>query len=160
VNCKSIIALGLGCLSIGILLPSFPDTALAKPVFERSAPTGEAMKKIIQRNVRLSGNLIPTDSAGLSYPVYQTACSQITVSVLRGNEVSASTQAVGSTISNGCTYTLDVTTGQYTVAGQYKIDVISRPRVFDYVIWGKEDIPQPFPSQFDLKVYKFFVGPK
>jgi hypothetical protein len=34
VNCKSIIALGLGCLSIGILLPSFPKAAEAQPVFK------------------------------------------------------------------------------------------------------------------------------
>jgi hypothetical protein len=62
VNCKSIIALGLGCLSIGILLPSFPDTALAKPVFERSSPALQS------KSSRVSGFLVGTDGTYVNIP--------------------------------------------------------------------------------------------
>jgi hypothetical protein len=74
VNCKSIIALGLGCLSIGILLPSFPDTAEAQPVFERSSPALQS------KSSRVSGFLVGTDGTYVNIP-----CAALKVEMVEYN---------------------------------------------------------------------------
>ncbi len=112
------------------------------------------------RNIKIVGNLIPDDPAGLSYPVYQTACSNIKVSLKRDNKTIASTQAAGSTISNGCTYELNTGTLQLIVTGKLRIVAVSAVSSDSYGVSGSADITQPSPSQVDLKVSKYFSGPK
>lgn len=113
------------------------------------------------RNIKLVGNFTPNDPAGLSYPVYQTACNNIRVSLKRDNKIIASAQAAGSTISNGCTYELNTGTLQLAVAGQFQVAAFS-PASDNYGIEGSGYINPsfPFPSQFDFSVSKYYSGPK
>jgi hypothetical protein len=111
------------------------------------------------KNVKIAGKLTPSDPAGLSFPVYQTFCRAIEVSLVRDNKKIASTQATGSTISNGCTYELTTATFQLMVAGKLQIRAIS-PSGGGYGIDGSTDVSQPLPNRIDLNVSKYFSGPR
>ncbi len=111
---------------------------------------------------KISGNIVPP-RVGLSYPIFQTACSQITVSLVGNNrKILASTQASGSHITNGCSYSLSFRHTNYMVMGSnpsFYLDARGG-RSGDYIIFGRQDITQPFPSQFDVNVDKSYQGPK
>jgi hypothetical protein len=152
--------------SIGILhvagLSVFSSSANADPFNNKikSSPS-------IVNNTKIVGNLIPlnAEGGGLSYPVFQTNCSNITVSLIGNNrKVLASTQASGTYISNGCTYSLTVGGTNYVILGNNpSFEIVARGSLIDkysYIISGRQSISKPFPSQFDLKVYNLFVGPR
>jgi hypothetical protein len=145
----------LGAIAIGWL--GSIDIASADPsVFK--VDRIQTMKNV--KNVKIAGKLTPNDPAGLSFPVYQqTFCRAIEVSLVRGNKKIASTQATGSTISNGCTYELTTGTVQPMVAGKLQIRAIS-PSSGGYGIDGSTDVSQPLPNRIDLNVSKYFAGPK
>jgi hypothetical protein len=110
----------------------------------------------------ISGNIVPP-RVGLSYPIFQTDCSQITVTLIGGTKkILASTQASGSHITNGCSYTLTFRDANYKVLGanpSFEITA-SGGRSSDYIIFGRDSISKPFPSQFDVQVDKVYTGPK
>jgi hypothetical protein len=157
-NCKSIVTIGLGLLSVGCSLSSFIPSAVADTL---KIDKQQDVRKIQQqRFVQLSGNLVPP-RLNLSYPIFQTNCSEIRVSLFRGDRELASTQASGSYITNGCTYNL---TFRHNVLATYQnpnyLVTSVGGRSGDYTIFGRDNIPQPLPSQFDLKVDKSYTGPK
>lgn len=129
-----------------------------------SQPLREKIKRvpINTQMTKISGNIVPP-RVGLSYPIFQTDCSQITVTLIGSNQkVLASTQASGSYITNGCSYSLSFRHTNYMVMGSnpsFHLDARGG-RSGDYIIVGREDITQPFPSQFDINVDKSYQGPK
>jgi hypothetical protein len=129
-----------------------------------SQPLNQKMKRtpIYTQMTNISGNIVPP-RVGLSYPIFQTDCSQITVTLIGSNQkVLASTQASGSHITNGCSYSLSFRHANYMVMGSnpsFYLDARGG-RSSDYIIVGREDITQPFPSQFDINVDKSYTGPK
>ncbi len=129
-----------------------------------SQPLNQKMKRtpIHTEMTKISGNIVPP-RVGLSYPIFQTDCNQITVTLIGSNrKVLASTQASGTHITNGCTYSLSFRHANYMVMGSnpsFDLDVRGG-RSGDYIIFGRENITQPFPSQFDINVDKSYQGPK
>jgi hypothetical protein len=61
-NYKSTIALGLGCLSLGIFLPCFTDKTVAKPIDSVQTDT------VAPRTVTISGYLVGTDGTYNNIP--------------------------------------------------------------------------------------------
>jgi hypothetical protein len=142
----------LGAIAIGWL--GAIDIASADPsVFK--VDRSQSTKSV--RTVKIGGNLTPSDPAGLSFPVYQTACRAIVVSLIRDNNKIGSTQAAGSTIANGCTYQITTSMFQIMGAGKLQIRAIS-PSGGSYGIDGSTDVSQPLPDRVDLNVSKYFAG--
>jgi hypothetical protein len=88
-NFKSIIALGLGCLSIGIFLPSFTHNAAAEPSVYKKIPipveadTRVQTGTMVRRKVTISGYLVGTDGTYNDVP-----CTTLNVKVIEyGKEV-------------------------------------------------------------------------
>jgi hypothetical protein len=61
-NYKSTIALGLGCLSLGIFLPCFTHNAAARPIDRVQTNT------VVPRKVTISGYLVGTDGTYTNIP--------------------------------------------------------------------------------------------
>ncbi|BAY64134.1 hypothetical protein NIES22_42280 [Calothrix brevissima NIES-22] len=103
---------------------------------------------LVNGNITLVGNL--------SHPILQTPCSSIKV-VLRGttnnqNYNLASTQASGSTIVNGCTYSLQVANYQVGVdSPNFSIEAVTSVSSGEYV-YGTETFLQPLKNQINIQV--------
>ncbi|PSB50717.1 hypothetical protein [Chamaesiphon polymorphus] len=144
----------IGSLSaIGL---SFVSDAVANPIAK------DRMQRVPTNILR--GNLVPPSAAGgaLSYPVFQTDCSKITVSLTNNGKVLASAQATGTYITNGCQFSLayqNLNTVMRANSPNFQISA-SGGRAGDYIISGRDSLAQPLPSQFDLKVDKAYTGPK
>ncbi len=94
--------------------------------------------------------------SGLSNPISQTPCSEIKV-VLGGTNNNkyynlASTRASGSTISNGCTYSLKVVNYQVSIdSPNLNIEAVGMVDLGNYV-YGQQTFIQPIPGQVNIQV--------